>query len=145
MKILLSNLDKALLIATAIAIVLGIIIFFFAGLFRIKKGYVAIIEKMGEYHKAINEGWHFAFPIVYSRVGLYCILPQVRRYVTKSGNKLSITYQIEDVKKYHYNRIELEVLMRKVEEENSEIDLAILEKYFNEYGLRFINIKKVEE
>ena len=145
MRVLLSNLDKALIISAAIAVGVGLIIFFLAGVHKVRKGYAAIVEKAGEYHKTLNEGWHFLFPIVYQRVGLYCILPQVRRYNTKSGNKLSITYQVEDVKKYHYSHIEIEVLMRKVEEENSEINLTILETYFSKHGLKFLNIKKVEE
>ena len=144
MKVLLSNLDKALIISAAGAVVLGVLIFFLAGVHKVKKGYAAIIEKMGEYQRTIYEGWHFAFPLVHQRVGLYCILPQIRRYNTKQGNKLSVTYQIEDVQKYHYSHMQLEVIMRKIEEENEEIDLAVLESTFNKYGLKFINIKKAE-
>ena len=145
MKVLLSNLDKALIIAAAGAVVVGFLIFLLAGLYKVKKGYAAIVEKAGEYHHTLDSGWHFAMPIAYQRVGLYCVLPQIRRYTTKAGNKLSITYQIEDVKTWHYSHTELEVVMRKMEEENEEINLDILKKNFTKYGLKFINIKKVEE
>ena len=144
MKVLLSNLDKALIISAAGAVVLGALIFFLAGVHKVRKGYAAIIERTGAYQRTIYEGWHFALPIVHQRVGLYCILPQIRRYNTKQGNRLSVTYQIEDVKKYHYSNIQLEVIMRKIEEENEEINLEVLESTFTKYGLKFINIKKAE-
>ena len=145
LMLLISNLDKALIISAAIALVVGFGIFMLAGVHRVKKYYAIIIERAGEYSKTLYQGVHFAFPIVYQRVGYYCIAPQIRRYITKSGNKLSITYQVEDVKKYHYSHIDLSIIMRKIEEENSEIDFAVLESNFSKYGLRFINIKRVEE
>ncbi|MCR5505698.1 MAG: hypothetical protein K6F07_01730 [Bacilli bacterium] len=145
MKVLMSDLDKALIISASIAVALGLVFFFLAGVHKVKKNYAVIIEKAGEYYKTFDEGWHFAFPIIYQRVGLYCIIPQVRRYTTLKGNRLSITYQIEDVKTFHYCHMQLEVIMRKIEEENSEIDFAVLESTFARYGLKFINIKRVEQ
>ena len=138
----LEKLDIVLLIAVGIAILLGAFIFFLAGLYHVKEDYCIIVEKARSYYKTYGHGWHFKWPIVYQRVGLYCIAPQVRTYVAKNGNKLSITYQIEDVKKYHYSGIKFETLMSVIEKENSEITLSTLENKFNEYGLKFINIKK---
>ena len=98
-----------------------------------------VIEKAGQYYKTLEEGTHFYMPIAYQRVAMYCIVPQVRRYLAKSGNILSITFQIEDAKTYHYNHTDFQVIMRKIEEENSEIDLAVMETTFARYGLKFIN------
>lgn len=138
----LSNFDIALLIATGAAILLGIIIFFLAGLYHVKKDHCIIIEKARQYYQTYEEGWHFKMPIIYQRVGLYCLLPQVRVYTTESGNKLNVTYQIVDVKTYHYKGIKFETLMKVIEKENSEITLTVLQDKFKEYGLQFINIKK---
>ena len=138
-----SNIDLIFLIAIGVAILLGLFIFFLAGLYHVKKDHVIIIEKAREFYKIYESGWHFKMPIVYQRVGLYCIAPQVRRYIAKSGNKLSITYQIVDVKTYHYKGMRFELLMKVIEKENNEITLTVLENKFAEYGLKFINIQKV--
>lgn len=139
----LNNFDLIFIIAVGVALVLGAIIFFFAGLYHVKKDYVIIVEKARKFYALYEEGWHFKMPVAYQRVGLYCVAPQVRRYVATSGNKLSITYQIIDAKKYHYSGINFDTLMKVIEKENSEITLTVLENKFNEYGLKFINIQKV--
>lgn len=141
----LSNFDIALIIAASGAVVLGIIFLFLAGVHRVKKGYCIIVEKVREYYATYYEGWHFKFPIIYQRVGLYCLVPQVRRYVSEAGNKLSITFKIEDPKTYHYKGINFETLMKVIEKENDEITLTVLKDKFHEYGLEFINIQKVAE
>ena len=138
----LSNIDLVFIIAVGVSILLGLFIFFLAGLYHVKKDYAIIIERAREYYKTYEKGWHFKMPIKYQRVGLYCLAPQVRTYIANNGNKLSVTYQIVDVKKYHYSGMKFEVLMKVIEKENSEITLTVLENKFNEYGLKFINIKK---
>ena len=141
----LTNLDIALLIATGAAIVVGAIIFFSVGIYHVKEGRAVIIEKAGLYYKTLEPGWHYCFPIIYQRVGYYVTAPQIRRYQTLSGNKLSVTYQLEDVKTFHYAQTQFETIMRKVEVENPEINFEILQKEFAKRGLKFINIKKAEE
>ena len=141
---LLSSLDIALLIGTGIAIVAGLIIFFLVGIYRVKKDYEAIIEKAGEYYTTLKQGVHFKMPVVYQRVALYCVAPQVRSYTSQAGNKLSITFQIEDSKKYHYSGLKFETIMALIEKENSEINLTDLQNTFSQYGLKFINIKKAD-
>ncbi len=141
----LTNLDIALLIGTGAAIVIGAIIFFSVGIYHVKEGRVVILEKAGQYYKTLKPGWHYAFPIVYQRVAYYITDPQIRRYRTLKGNKLSVTYQLEDAKTFHYCQTDFETIMRKVETENPEINLEILQNEFAKRGLKFINIKKAEE
>ena len=114
------------------------------GVYHVKSDHVVIIEKAGSYYKTLTQGWHYAFPIVYQRVGSYITAAQVRRYNTIKGNKLSVTYQLEDAKMFHYAHTDFETIMRKIETENEEINLEILQKEFAKRGLKFINIQKVE-
>ena len=137
-----STLDLVLLISAGVAIIIGAIIFFIAGLHRAPKNHAIVIEKAREFYCVYDSGIHFKMPIVYQRVGIYCTAPQVRRYKAQNGNALDITFQIVDVKKYHYNFIRFEDLMARIEKENSEINLTVLTDKFANYGLKFINIKK---
>ena len=141
---LISTLDLALLIGAGSAILIGAAIFFLTGIYHVKEDYEVIIEKAGEYYTTLTVGNHYKMPIVYQRVGSYCVAPQVRVYNTKVGNKLSITFQIEDTKKFHYCGLKFETIMAVIEKENSEIDLTVLQNSFAKYGLKFINIKKAD-
>ena len=138
----LSALDIAIIIAIPSAIVIGFGIFLLAGVHRVPKKHAIVIERVKDFYCIYDKGTHFKFPIVYQKVGVYCIVPQTRTYTANNGNKLDITYQITDVKKYHYNFKSLEDIMLDVEKENSEVNLTVLEKAFDQYGLKFINIKK---
>ena len=138
----LSTLDIVILITIPSALLIGLLLFFLAGLHRVPKNHAIVIERMKEFHCIFDKGVHFKMPIVYQKVGVYCIAPQIRRYTANNGNKLEITYQVIDVKKYHYNFIKLEDLMARVEKENSEINLTVLTDKFVAYGLKFIGIKK---
>ena len=138
----LSALDIVILISVPSALLIGLLIFFLAGLYRVPKNHAIVIEKARDFYCVYDSGVHFKMPIAYQRVGVYCIVPQIKKYVANNGNSLDITYQIIDVKLFHYSNISFDALMRKIEKENSEINLTILTDYFNKYGLKFINIKK---
>ena len=135
-------LDIALLISLGIIIVLGILVFFLAGVHRVPANHAIVITKAKEFYCVYDKGTHFLMPIVYQRAGVYCTAPMVRKYVANNGNHLDITYQIVDVEKYHKNRITLDDLMKRIEKENSEINATVLSEKFSLYGLKFININK---
>ena len=139
---LLSTLDLAILISIPVALFIGFGIFLLAGVHRVPKKHAIVIERVREFYCIYDKGTHFKFPIIYQKVGVYCIVPQIRVYTAKNGNKLDITYQIEDVKKYHYNFKSIEDIMQDVEKENDEINLILLQEAFSKYGLKFINVKK---
>ena len=142
MLFFLSTLDTVLLISASAAILIGIGIFFLVGIYHVKKDYELIIERAGEYYTTLKQGTYFKMPIAYQRVGSYCVAPQARTYITKSGNKLSVTYKIEDSKTFHYCGLKFETIMSVIEKENSEVTLAVLQNSFAKYGLKFINIQK---
>ena len=138
----LSPLDIALIISAGAAIVIGVGIFFLAGLHRTPKNHAIVIEKAGQFYCIFDKGTHFLMPIAYQKVGVYCIVPQTRKYIAQNGNSLDVTYQIVDVKKYHYNFVKVEDLLLRIEKENSEINLTVLTEKFEAYGLKFINVQK---
>ena len=142
MIINLSALDTALLIGLGIIVALGILVFFLAGLHRVPKDRAIVINKTGEFYCVYTKGVHFKMPIVYQRAGSYPLTPMVQKYIATNGNHLDITFQIEDVEKYHKNRITLNDLMKRIEKENSEINSTVLSDKFALYGLKFINITK---
>ena len=137
-----STLDLVIIFGSLGAVVIGLLIFFFAGLHHVPKNHAIIIEKAREFYALYDKGFHFKAPIAYQKVGTYCIVPQTRGYIANNGNHLKITYQVEDVKKYHYSYITFEDLMRKIEKENSEINHTVLVNTFNQYGLKFISIDR---
>ena len=142
MQINLSALDIALLISAGVIIVLGVLVFFLAGLHHVPKNHAIVINKAGEFYCVYDKGTHFKMPVIYQRAGTYCISPIVQKYVANNGNHLDITYQVVDVEKYHKNHITLDDLMRRIEKENSEISSTVLSKKFSLYGLKFINVTK---
>lgn len=142
MQINLSALDIALLISAGVIIVLGILVFFLAGLHHVPKNHAIVINKAGEFYCVYDKGTHFKMPVIYQRVGTYCISPIVQKYIANNGNHLDITYQVVDVEKYHKNHIALDDLMKRIEKENSEINSTVLSEKFSLYGLKFINVTK---
>lgn len=138
----LQTVDLVIIIGSSCAIVLGILIFLFAGLHKVPKNHAIIFEKAREYYCTYDKGIHFKTPIAYQKVGTYCIVPQTRGYISVNGNHLKVTYQIEDVVKYHYSYIPFDELMQKIEKENSEINATVLIDTFNKYGLKFISIDR---
>ena len=138
----LSTLDIVLLISAGAAIIIGAIIFFLAGVHRVPKRHAIVIERAGQFYCIFDKGTHFLMPIAYQKVGVYCIVPQTRKYVAQNGNNLDITYQIVDVEKYHYHFVKIDDLMLRIEKENSEINLTVLTEKFEAYGLKFISVQK---
>ena len=144
MKLLagLSPLDVAMIISIPSAMALGLLLFFLAGIHRVPKNHAIIIEKARNFYCVYDSGVHFKMPIAYQRVGVYCIAPQTKKYIANNGNSLDITFQIVDVKLFHYSDVSLDHIMKGIEKENSEINLTVLNEYFSKYGLKFINVKK---
>ena len=140
----LSTFDIALIIIAASAVAIGLIILFFAGLYKVPKNHGLIFERAGKFNSYYNKGVHFKFPIVYQRVAVYCIVPQTRKYVAANGNKLDVTFLIKDPVKYHYSNEKFEGIMKKIEKENEDVSLQVLQESFVQYGLEFISIKKSE-
>ena len=86
-----------------IALVIGAFLFFLSCFIHVKKGYVAIIERMEIYYGTYKSGFYLFAPFVYRRVGMYNIEPT--EFEVKVTDKIiKIKVQIIDVKEYHYAR-----------------------------------------
>ena len=138
----LSTLDIVMLITIPVVLLIGAGIFFLSGVYRVPQNHAIVMEKARQFYCIYEAGTYFKMPIAYQKVGIYCIAPQIRKYTANNGNNLDITFQIEDVQKYHYCGMTFENIMARIEKENSEINLTILTDTFNKYGLKFIGIKK---
>ncbi len=137
-----SNLDKALLIASGGAIILGICIFFLAGIFYVKKDKAIVIERGGLYYGTYYHGFHFFLPIIYQRKGTYNTVPQVVRITVNDGIKLDVTYKITDFEKYHYCGTNIEGFVKRIRKENSELTIAVFKDKFLTIGCDFISIER---
>lgn len=144
MLVYLSTLDIVLIILAASSVLIGVVFYFFAGLYRVPKNHGIIIEKAGQFSNYYDKGVHFKAPIVYQRVAVYCIVPQTRKYVAQNGNKLEVTFTIKDPVKYHYSGYRFDDIMEEIEKENEDVSLQVLQDTFIEFGLEFISIKKSE-
>lgn len=141
MKILLSDFDIALIISGIAALLVGAAIFFSVGVNKIKPKHVAIIEKVDQFYCVAKSGWHYYMPIVYKRVGIYCVAPQQVGVTLSNGNKLFLVYQIEDAKTYHYKGINVQTYLDAINKHNENITTTLLDEEFKKIGVKFISIK----
>lgn len=141
MKILISTLDTALIISLIAGLILAVIIFIASGLYRVKKNHAVVIEKYGEYHKTLYQGWHFCFPILYRRVGYYNLSTAERTVLIENVKRLTIKYKITDCQKLHYSRLSLQDLINNIRKNYSEITEEILIEEFDKVGLQFISVR----
>lgn len=140
MKILISTLDKALIISLVAGLIVALIFFFVAGIHRVKKNHAVVIEKYGEYYKTLYQGWHFCFPILYRRVGYYNLSTTERSVLIENIKRITIKYKIIDCQKLHYSKLSLQDLINNIRKQYSEITAEILIKEFDKIGLKFISV-----
>ncbi len=91
-----------LYIAALIAIIVGAILLSLSGIIYVKKGYTAIIEKLGVYYGTYHSGIYYFAPFVYRRVGLYKNSnSEFELIINKTIIRIKIS--IIDFQKYHYS------------------------------------------
>lgn len=135
---------------TTIAIVLaviaaGIILTILTGFTHIRKGSVAIIEKTGVFVGIFRSGWHFFTPLTARRVGMYKLGENVRKVENKNDEYI-ITYEIEDIKKFHYEgHHDVESVLRAcLNDRFSNLGDALTSR-LNFIGIKFIKLEKVKK
>lgn len=89
------------------ALLLGIIIFLLAGIFRVKPDTAAIFEKLGEFKFLHQQGFYFHFPIFYQKVATYST-KQVTEIINFNDEKIQLVYHIIDIPKFHYSGHDIE-------------------------------------
>ena len=138
---LLMSLDLVLVLVLVGGIILSILLLLLVGTYIVKKGCVIIIEKYDEFYKICPKGWYFFLPVKYRRVGYYRIEEQTRVITLGNQNKIALTYQIEDVKKYHYSKIRIEDYIEQIRLNNEVIDKELLINELNKIGIKYISIR----
>ncbi len=137
-----SKLDITLLIILGSTLVISIILFFVSGIYRVKKGYMMVIEKAEKLYQVCPEGRYYFMPVMYKRKGIYPLEPLEKDLHLKNGNVLLITYQIVDVQKFHYSSRDIELEVNKAVDENPEMSKEILETTLDNIGVKFLGIRR---
>ena len=137
-----SKLDITLLIILGSTLVISIILFFVSGIYRVKKGYMMVIEKAEKFYQVCPEGRYYFMPVMYKRKGIYPLEPLEKDLHLKNGNVLLITYQIVDVQKFHYSSRDIELEVNKAVDQNPEMSKEILETTLDNIGVKFLGIRK---
>lgn len=93
--------DVELIVVCLVVIAAGIGLFFLTGFIHVKRGWVAIIEKLGVYVGTYTKAFVYFAPLFYRRVGMYPLSPLTKPLLI-GKDKFTVTYQIIDAKTYHY-------------------------------------------
>lgn len=130
-----------IVISIVIVIVIGFLILLLACFCRVKNGYVAITEKMGEFNRILNEGIHIMNPFAERIVQRYPISIQEVSAAFEAFS-LTLQYQIIDVKEYHYKEIAFtSYLTNLIDDADKDKVEAIVETTANLYGVAVVAIK----
>lgn len=140
-----SDLDLLLLILIPSVIVIGTILFLLAGVYKVKENQMMVIEKYNSFYGLYKKGIYFFFPNVHRRVGVYTIATMEKDIHLKNGNRLVLTYLVEDVKKYHYSKNDVEAQVVETSSNVEEMNEDILKDCLNEIGIKYISIRKKVE
>ena len=132
------------LIVIGAALVLGTGFLFYTGFVRVKKGKVAIVERVGLFIEVLYKTRYFA-PIKYRRVAYYSLAPVKVKCKLPNGKLAIITLQITNVILFHYSRVTYEQHLDTIYNSNEQISLDILKGGFSDIGIRLYNIEEFVE
>lgn len=136
-----STLDIILLSIMGGAIILGAIIFFLAGVYKVKENKAMVIEKAEKFYGVYTKGLYFFMPIVYKRKGVYTLVPMERDIYIEGLRDMVLTYQVIDVEKYHYYDGDVSDLVRRTYEKFPDLEEEILIDELNNIGIKYISIR----
>jgi regulator of protease activity HflC (stomatin/prohibitin superfamily) len=124
---------------------LGGLLFFLTGFIRVYKGRVAIIERVGQFVGLYKPGIYYFAPILYRRVGMYRVGEIKEKYLINRVD-YQITYEIEDVKQYHYvGHHDIEGILRATLMDSKDNLSEALIKRCKEVGVKFITLEKLKQ
>lgn len=126
-------------------LLLGAILFFLTGFIHVKKGYVAIIERTGTFLNIYKSGFHYFFPLLYRRVGMYPV-GEAKIIYTLDREDYRLTIEILDVKKYHYEgHHDAEGIVKASLKDSKDKLSETLVSRFKKVGVRFIQLEKIKK
>lgn len=129
-----------------LAVVLaGIIIFFLAGIIKVRKGRVALIERLGNYVGTYRPGVYYLFPVIYRPVGSYPI-GETKKVIKTASRKYLVSYEIDDFKLFHYvGHEDLKSLLDLALRESPSDPAASLRRRAPLIGVSFKSLEAVPE
>ena len=124
---------------------LGGLLFFLTGFIRVWKGRVAIIERAGLFVGLYKPGIYYFAPIVYRRVGMYRV-GEIKEVYLINRVDYQITYEIVDVKQYHYvGHHDIEGILRASLLDSRDNLSEALQKRCEEVGVKFITLERIKK
>lgn len=125
-----------------IIVLTGLALFFLTGFTYVRKNRIAVIERLGMFTGLYKHGLYYFMPLVYRRVGYYRI-DEISEIYKINKEKYRITYEIIDVKKFHYigNHNVLVILEKNIN--NSDNLSASLKENYNQIGVKFIRLERI--
>ena len=138
--ILISEFDLTLLIVMAIAILLGVVIFFLSGVVFNKSDTVYIMERLGIYAGTFNVRVKYFFPLLYRRVGVYK-KGSYKEEIYIGKDKYYLEYRISNYETFHYSGHDISKLIDELV--NVEDKKTHLSNSLNKVGVNLINFYKV--
>lgn len=136
-----SKLDIILLSILGGTILLGSLIFFLAGVYKVKKDKAMVIEKAEKFYGIYKEGTYFFMPVLYKRKGVYTLVPMEKDINIKELRPMVLTFQVEDVKEYHYYDGDVEKRVMEIYEKSPDLDEETLREGLKEIGIKYIKIR----
>ena len=136
-----NKVDIILLIILGSSLLLGAIIFFLSGIYKVKKDTAMVIERVGQFYKVYEQGTYFLMPLVYKRKGVYTLKELEKDIHIEGLRDMLLIYQVIDVYKYHYYNGDVETCIKETYENNPEMSEEILISSLKEIGIKYIAIK----
>lgn len=123
---------------------LGAILFFLTGFIKVKKGRVAIIERIGNFIGIYKPGIYYFFPLLYRRVGMYKV-GEFKEIYEIDRIQYQVTYEIVDIKKYHYvgKHDMYGIIKASLKDSKDNLSEAIIRRS-ELVGVRFVKLEKLK-
>ena len=125
-------------------LLLGGILYALTGFISVKKDRVAIIERVGQFVGLYKPGLYYFAPMLYRRVGMYRVGVIKDQYLINRID-YQLTYEIVDVKIYHYvGKHDIEGILR-ASLKDSRNDLSnVMSKRCEAIGVKFIQLEIIK-
>lgn len=125
-------------------LLLGGILYALTGFIHVCKGRLAIIERAGQFVGIYKPGWYYFAPVLYRRVGMYRVGEVKERFLIRRV-EYQITYEIIDIKQYHYvGKHDIEgVLSATLKDSRNELS-DVMTRRCNDIGVRFIQLEVIK-
>ena len=136
-----STLDIILLSILGGTIILGSVFFFIAGIYKVKDNQAMVIEKAEQFYGIYLKGTYFFMPVLYKRKGVYTLVPMEKDIHIEGLRDMVLTYQVIDVKTYHYYDGDVESLIKSTYEKFPNLDEETLRNELNNIGIKYISVR----